>query len=326
MIRKNLTIQYDILADWLINAYCNYACEYCPQVRTKSHRKKSAGRTDIDAMADFFDSTNLTWLIHMSGGEPFLHPEFVSLCRLLTKNHYISVNSNISLKALDAFMRSMDPARVAFIHASLHYYERIKRQSLSGFLHAMHETKAAGFPAYVTQVFYPPLVEEFGEIFSYFHRNGIIVHPKIFRGFYRGRLYPQEYSERDRRVFAEFYDRASSMDELPATHINPDHDIKSLQGFLSFKGSSCLAGNRYVRIDYEGNIYRCSMAGSAIGNIFQKKFARFAGAEICPYRICPCSYFGLEFADGQPKTVKIGPLVKRLIKLKQDMFAQIHRI
>ena len=326
MIRKNSAVQYDILADWLINSYCNYACEYCPQVRAKSHKKKSAGRMEIDAISDFFDSTNLTWLIHMSGGEPFLHPKFVSLCRSLTKKHYISVNSNMSLKTLDAFMNTIDPARVEFVHASVHYHELKKRRLSSEFLRGIQGMRTAGFSTYVTQVFYPPIVEEFGEIFSDFHRNGIIVHPKIFRGFYRGRLYPQEYSESDRRIFIEFCHRASSLDELPATHINPENDIESLQGFLSFKGSLCLAGKRYVRIDYEGNIYRCSMASSPIGNIFQKKFERFAGAEVCPYRMCPCSYFGLEFADAQPTTVRIGPLLKRLIKLKQDMFSQINKL
>lgn len=326
MIRNNRPIQYDILADWLINSYCNFACEYCPQVKTRRHKKESAGRREIDAISDFFDSTQLTWLIHMSGGEPLLHPEFVALCRLLTKTHYISINSNMSLKTWDAFMRSMDPERVAFIHASLHYSELTKRRSLPEFLRTTRAVQAAGFSAYVTQVFYPPIIKEFGEIFSYFHRNGIIVHPKIFRGFYRGRLYPQEYSESDRRVFTEFCDRASSMDELPDTPINPDLDSKSLQGFLSFKGSACLAGKRYVRIGYEGNIYRCSMAGSAIGNIFQKKFARLTEAEVCPYRLCPCSYFGLEFANGQPKTVHIGPVLRRLIKLKQDLVAQIRRL
>jgi len=322
MIRRNRNISYDVLADWLINSCCNYACEYCPQAKTRRRTKDSAGRREIEAIADFFDSTNLTWLIHMSGGEPLLHPRFVSLCRLLTKNHYISLNSNLSSKTLGAFIRSVDPERVAFIHASLHYSERVRRGSLPEFLGALRALQSAGFSAYVTQVFYPPVIREFGGIFSCLQRDGVIVHPKIFRGFFEGRLYPQEYSESDRRAFAEFHGRAVAADELPATHIDPDRDIQSLQGFLTFKGSSCLAGRRYVRIDYAGDIYRCSMARSAIGNIFRKGFARFAGAETCPYRICPCAYFGLEFADMQPKVVRIGPLLKRLIKLKQDILAR----
>ena len=326
MIRKDKTIRYDILADWSINSSCNYACDYCPQAATQSHRKKLAGRTDIETISGFFDTTHLAWLIHMSGGEPFLHPKFVSLCRLLTRNHCISINSNMTSNALAVFIRDIDPERVAFIHASLHYGERVKRHSIPEFLRAVHNLRAAGFRNYVTQVFYPPMIREFPQIFSYFDRNGIIVHPKIFRGFYEGRLYPQEYSESDRRTFSEFYDRSSLLDELPSTHINPECDIESLQGFLSFKGVPCLAGNRYVRIDYEGNIFRCHMARSAIGNIFQKRFARFAGARICPYRTCPCSYFGFEFAGGKPKTVQIGPVLKRLIKLKRDIYGRIHRL
>jgi MoaA/NifB/PqqE/SkfB family radical SAM enzyme len=314
-----MTIQYDILADWLVNSNCSYTCEYCPQVRMGKHKKELTGHTNIEAIADFFDSTYLTWLIHMSGGEPFLYPKLVSLCRLLTKNHYISINSNMTSNALDGFMQEIDPKRVAFVHASLHYDQLIKRRLLSKFLHAIHEITIAGFRTYITQVFFPPIIKEFSEIFSYFRRNGIIVHPKIFRGFYEGRLYPQEYSDRERQTFVEFYNRAALLNELPHTHINPEYDIESLQGFLSFKGFDCLAGNRYVRIDYEGNIYRCSMAKSAIGNVFKKRFVRFAGAETCPYRICPCSYYGFEFAQGKPKTVRIGKVLKHMIKLKQNI-------
>jgi MoaA/NifB/PqqE/SkfB family radical SAM enzyme len=326
MIHKNGTVPYDILADWLVNLYCNYTCDYCSQAGTNSHNKNLTGNTDIKSISDFFDSTGLTWLVHMSGGEPFLHPDLVSLCRLLTKKHYISINSNMTSNAVAPFIQNINPDRVAFIHASLHYHELVRRYSLSKFLRTIHEWKSAGFKAYVTQVFYPPIIKEFGEIFSYFHQNGIVVHPKIFRGFYKGRLYPQEYSESDRRIFTDFYHQSSFLDELPYTHINPNYDLESLPGFLSFKGAACLAGNRYVRIDYAGNIYRCSMARSAIGNIYEKKFARFNGAETCPYRICPCSYYGLEYAKTKPKTVKIGPVLKRLIKLKRDLSTQLHRL
>jgi MoaA/NifB/PqqE/SkfB family radical SAM enzyme len=326
MTRNSRTLPYDILADWLINKYCNYSCDYCPQANTNDHRKSLAGQMDIETITDFFDTTGLTWLIHMSGGEPFLHPDFISLCRRLTEKHYISINSNVSLNTVDVFAENIDPERVAFIHASLHYEELKNRHSIPGFLRAINTLETAGFNTYVTQVFYPPLIKEFSQISSYFHQNNIIVHPKTFRGFYDGRLYPQEYSENERNIFIESARRASSLVVIPYTHINPDYDLQSLQGFLSFKGSQCLAGNQYVQIDYKGNIYRCSMAGSPIGNIFNGTFNRFSGAEICPYRICSCSYYGLEYAKDEPRVVKISSGKKRLIKLKKDISAILNRL
>jgi MoaA/NifB/PqqE/SkfB family radical SAM enzyme len=325
MTRNIQTVRYDILADYLINLNCNYACDYCPQARTGSHNKSLSGHTNIEAISDFFDNTNLKWLIHMSGGEPSLHPEFVSLCKLLTTNHYISINSNIVSNAIAVFANVINPERVAFVHASVHYAELKKKHAVSEFIRSIALLKNAGFHAYVTQVFFPPMIREFAEIISFFSNNDIIVHPKIFRGFYGGRLYPQEYSEDERRLFMKFSRQASKLDVTPYTHIDPDYDLESLSGFLSFRGLPCLAGNRYVHIDYEGNIHRCYRANNAIGNIFDNKFTRLPPDEVCPFRACPCSYYGLEYAKGQPKTVKIGPMQKRLIQMKSRLNTHFNR-
>jgi len=324
MTKNSQPIRYDILADWLTNLNCNFACDYCPQVTTNGHKKSLGSLGNIETIAGFFDSTKLTWLIHMSGGEPFLHPDFISLCKRLTEKHYISINSNIVSTGASLFAEALSPERVAFLHASLHYGERKKRGLLPKFIETVKTLENAGFNIYVTQVFYPPIIGEFRQLYSSLAREDIFVHPKIFRGFYQGRLYPQEYSESERMLFEEFSREASGSNETRDTHINPDHDLVSLSGFLSFKGSHCLAGDRYVHIDYRGNIYRCYMAKSKIGNIADKKFTRLTGGGICPYRICPCSYYGLEYARDKPKVVRIGPLQKRLIRLKKELSRELN--
>jgi hypothetical protein len=35
-----------------------------------------------------FDSTGYRWLLHMTGGEPGIYPQFVELCEALTERHF----------------------------------------------------------------------------------------------------------------------------------------------------------------------------------------------------------------------------------------------
>ena len=89
----NGRMQDDLLADWELNIFCNFSCEYCFYSKDrKAKDKKYAGHENIEQIVDFFDKSDRTWLIHMSGGEPFIHPRFIELCSKLTKKHYISIN------------------------------------------------------------------------------------------------------------------------------------------------------------------------------------------------------------------------------------------
>ena len=78
---------FDIEADWALNLLCNYHCEYCFSRSSTEHCM--VGRLSAEEFLDFFDSTGKTWLLHLTGGEPFFHPSFVHLCRTLASRHYI---------------------------------------------------------------------------------------------------------------------------------------------------------------------------------------------------------------------------------------------
>src|ERR1039458_3493426 len=85
---------FDIEADWTLNLLCNYDCDYCFCRASTEHRL--VGRISPEQYLEFFNSTGKIWLLHLTGGEPFFHPNFVGLCRTLTSRHFISVNSNLS--------------------------------------------------------------------------------------------------------------------------------------------------------------------------------------------------------------------------------------
>src|ERR1039458_3239170 len=69
------------------------------------------GRISPEQYLEFFNSTGKIWLLHLTGGEPFFHPDFVRLCRTLTSRHFISVNSNLSSHRVRDFAAEIDRSR-----------------------------------------------------------------------------------------------------------------------------------------------------------------------------------------------------------------------
>lgn len=70
---------------------------------------------DTQKVLDGFERTGLTWLVHMSGGEPFYFPHFTELCQGLTEKHSISINTNLSHRDVIHFARAVNPQKVEFI-------------------------------------------------------------------------------------------------------------------------------------------------------------------------------------------------------------------
>src|ERR1035438_7664723 len=97
---------FDIEADWTLNLLCNYDCDYCFCRASTEHRL--VGRISPEQYLEFFNSTGKIWLLHLTGGEPFFHPNFVGLCRTLTSRHFISVNSNLSSHRVRDFAAEID--------------------------------------------------------------------------------------------------------------------------------------------------------------------------------------------------------------------------
>jgi molybdenum cofactor biosynthesis enzyme MoaA len=112
-------MNYTIEADWHMLDTCNYRCAYCffgPETLGAKLRTFS----DPEGWSSAFDATGAIWLLHMTGGEPSIYPDFVELCERLTARHFISINSNLTHASLGDFSRRIDPSRVSFINAGLH--------------------------------------------------------------------------------------------------------------------------------------------------------------------------------------------------------------
>jgi MoaA/NifB/PqqE/SkfB family radical SAM enzyme len=243
----------------------------------------------------------------MSGGEPFFHPDFIDLCKGLTKKHCISLNTNLSNQLVYDFCENIDPKKVSFVHCSLHITERENQKLINDFVEKVNALEHSGFIVQVTQVMWPPIVNKFEQLFDFFQTKGILVRPKIFRGGYRGREYPQHYARAEKDTILSYMKLSADADRQSGKtkgHINPDLDRQWIDGYVSFKGMPCSAGSKFVKIDFDGTIKRCQSDPMNLGNIFRGEFELLEHAPLCKARICRCPYFGFIFASGKHKIVR----------------------
>jgi MoaA/NifB/PqqE/SkfB family radical SAM enzyme len=300
-----LMVKFDVIADWALNKFCNFSCPYC---FVPAKEKRGAGNEghDVQEIIDAFDNSGKIWLVHMSGGEPFLHPDFIGLCKGLTEKHYISVNTNLSSRLVYDFCERIDPERVSFMHCSLHIIEREKKNLVNDFIEKVKMLEQAKHNVFITQVMWPPVVERFSQISDFFSKHGMHVRPKIFRGYYKWKEYPESYSQKERNAILNFM-KVCGEDPQPdktAGHINPDLDKLWINGHVSFRGTPCLAGVKFVSIKFNGDIRRCISDSTNLGNMYRGEFNLLEKAEPCKVKICGCPYYGFLFSSGNHKMAK----------------------
>lgn len=287
---RSLPVRYDREADWHLLHTCNYRCSYC-FFSDAILGSKMRTFAEPDEWQSAFDATGDTWLLHLSGGEPSVYPQFVALCEALTARHFISINSNLTHSAFVQFAERIDPSRVSFINAGLHLEERDRRNGHSVFLRHAELLQRKGFPLLISLVATPEALARFEEASALLEPFGMILIPKLLRGPHAGRVFPRGYTEAERDRFRMFASRArdayapllARMPEPPS--IDMFDDDRFLARLPRFAGMDCDAGNRFVSIRRNGDVFRCS-AKTPLGNLLRRSFAPNPGPQPCDTSYC----------------------------------------
>lgn len=221
----------------------------------------------------------------MTGGEPFLYPNFVPLCRELTRNHFLTLFTNLSTTNVLQFAESIDPRRVYSLNASLHISEREKRGRLDQFIAYVLHFQKKGFEIRVDYVAYPPLFDRLERDWRMLTGRGIQhVSLQAFQGIYRSRLYPSAYSRQERDAF-----RSLSTDE---------REVDLIERTRSFFGQPCRGGKQFFFMNIGGDIRRCPSGSRSYGNFFAGRYRLDERPRPCPYPLCLCQFLGPELAGG----------------------------
>lgn len=287
---------------WDVNRKCNFRCAYCFYGHDELAKEyPGVGVRSPERITNCFDQTGDDWWIFMTGGEPFLYPNFIELCQRLTKKHHITINTNCSTNNVVEFANTINPERVYSINASLHIEQREKMKGgLDRFIERALLFQEKGFQFRAEYVLHPTLFPRLEEDIAMLTERGVeIVNIKSFQGIYNGQRYPLAYSDEQVAIMKKYaYDPV---------------EIGFTEKPNSFKGLMCDAGKRYLRIEPDGTAYRCTSSAVALGNFFENPQLLDSEPRACVFKRCGCSTEGVRMAHKSGKA-PMGEYLKEYIK------------
>lgn len=290
-------LRYGMYIHWVVTQKCNFSCVYCPQ----TNKNAPPHKIDIPKVIKRLNEFNKTVLITLTGGEPFLIPNFTEFVHELTKNHYVRIDTNLSLKkACKKFINLINPEKIVAITFSVHVLEREKRKiRLDDLCGLVKDFEKKGFTMVGSYVLYPPLIERIREDINIFNSHGIRVLPTLFHGTYNKTNYP-------------FHKRSLSYsnEELQLTKkMNPQGLTRT---YIS-RNKPCHAGSTAFAIDPDYNVFPCLKVKKRIGNFFGE-WDMFSKVLRCPVDYCLCQ-FNENFA-GSPDVVQQPLLLRKTVHEK----------
>jgi MoaA/NifB/PqqE/SkfB family radical SAM enzyme len=259
--------QYDAWLQLVTSYQCNLECDYC--IVGKRYQTEIFTKTydiNISALKKILDDSNKIYRINLTGGEPFLAPNIVEACIELTKKHFLGFNSNFTSKKVKEFAEKIKPKRVNFIIASCHIKELERLNLLNRYIDNFLLCKNRGFNIGAIEIGYPPILNEVNKYKRFFLEKGIDLTFSPYIGNYKGKVYPDSYSEKELKIFG-----------LKEKDIDIFHQY----------GNLCNAGYNVGIIHPNGDITYCFQFTKSLGNIYEG--IKFNDKLIrCPFDFCSC--------------------------------------
>jgi len=278
-VKENQSVKFSpshkIFWNWDIHYSCNYRCSYCFCAGKWEIIKSKNRYPDIKELGEIWDRIFGIYgscHIHISGGEPFIYPNFIDLVSLLLKKHTLEFTTNLSFD-VNLFMQQIVSQGVKF-NASFHP----EFENFAIFLKKVMLLIENNFSVDITYVAYPPYLERMKEFKDECKYRGINFGIQPFRGTFQGKPYPSSYSEEERRLLKICSEFAPSVDYFIENKNNKKE--KRL----------CHMGHMYAKIMPSGDVLRCCAEDvEKIGNLFDDKdFSLLNEPLPCEIDNCPC--------------------------------------
>jgi MoaA/NifB/PqqE/SkfB family radical SAM enzyme len=274
----------NVFFTWDIHYSCNYNCTYCFLNFEPETKNIKAAYLSKDRWVKIWRDIYVRYgscHIAITGGEPFIYPDFTDLIQELSEMHSFEFSTNLSWD-VNNFMQKVSPDK-AIINSSFHH-EFVK---IEDFLNKLALLKKNNYRVSITVVAYPPLLNEIADYKSKFEKEGfhLIVYP--YRGPYLERKFPEGYTQAERNLLKELgsSEAAEVNKELFDTLVNKlkkNNPVKL-----------CRMGQRYSKIVPSGEAYRCCPAvhkdWGKLGNIVTGTFNLSNGPTPClNFKNCVC--------------------------------------
>jgi MoaA/NifB/PqqE/SkfB family radical SAM enzyme len=268
-------LPYKVMLYWYISNTCNFSCPQCAGHAVILKKKYAPERIKIRELKKFLKGFDYKIRISFTGGEPFIVKNINKIFSEITKEHYISLVTNLVSPAVKKFARTIDPGRVQFVVASAHMIELEKRGLLNTFLNNCTLLLNKGFNLEVTEVAYPFIVDKVAGYKKVFEDIGIKLRFFAFRGTWKNKQYPNSYTDEEIKLF------------------NLDNSLETSPDIFNRKGNLCNAGHNIAVMMNNLEIQPCFSIEKNIGSmskgvVFNKNLIR------CPVENCGCPFFAFE--------------------------------
>jgi len=259
---------------WNLFLACNYRCPYCWWQGNWHDLVKMNRCLSVDELMKYWENVYSRYggvTIEISGGEPFLYPNFTELIKELSSIHSIRITTNLSIE-IDTFVSQIDSSRVKVsptFHPLFTNFEPFVKKILL--------LKENGFTQHISYIAYPPQIKQISHYKERFNQQGLSFSGVAFWGQYKGISYPLGYTEEER--------------EIIGFHLGQCVDKESQLGLKTFKGKLCQAGQIYAVIQADGKVLRCggSEVNEVIGNFFDENFKLLNEPLPCKSESCECN-------------------------------------
>lgn len=273
---------------WHINDICNFRCDYCYEWL----KNKTPPPINLPKLSESLRALGKDWIFLLSGGEPFLEPNFIEICQEITKNHLLAINTNLSLENTFEFGDRIDPKRTVFINAAVHITEREKTdKNLQAYCKKSIYLQNKGFNIIAYYVVHPGLLGRMKTDIDNLKARGIDkVRIKMFRGVHEGKYYPASFNKEQGNFIRSFeadWPELALLDEIP-----------------SLKGKLCHAGRRFYYMYRNGDLKRCSGVFKKYGNLFENTIRFDPDPKPCPVSNCAALYEGIRNSISETGKVK----------------------
>lgn len=257
---------------WDIHYTCNFRCPYCwffdnwaQQAKRNLYLTPQEWMVIWKRIFDRYGETRIA----ITGGEPFLYPNFIELVRELSSLHIIKITTNMSGN-IEKFAQEISPRRV---YLDLNFHAAFIKD-LNEFIRKVKLLHNAGFDAGVCYLAYPPQLGMLDFYKKKFEENGIRFALAAFWGKYQDRQYPDSYSVKEKEMIKPYLGDIDRIDY----HLNA----------ASPKSKICNAGYKYANIQGDGKVVRCAQYPEHFfGNITDPNFSLFDAPQPCEKNVCP---------------------------------------
>ncbi len=260
---------------WDIHYKCNFRCPYCwfytkwpDEGRRNIYLSPDEWMKHWRRVYDKYGSIR----IEITGGEPFIYPNFIELIKRLSSIHRVKITTNMS-GDIETFVKEIDPQKV---NLDLNFHPLFA--DIDTFIRKALILKKSGFKAGVCYLAYPPQMGKINFYRKYFEENGINFALAAFWGEYRGKTYPDSYTQEEIEFIRPFLG-------------DIDRIVYHLKG-ESPRGKLCNAGYKYAVIQADGKVIRCGqLPDKAISNFLDDNFHLLDRPEPCEADYCPCNEY-----------------------------------